>query len=36
MGAVRAVDLPGTHAGPEGALYKPQFAAEIVAFIDQN
>lgn len=36
MSNVTAVDMPGTHAGENGALYKPQFAAEIVSFITSN
>lgn len=36
MGALAAIDMPGTHAGSEGALYKPQFGAEIIAFIEQK
>lgn len=35
MSAVQAVDMPGTHAGADGALYKPQFANEIIEFLNQ-
>lgn len=33
MSNLASVDMPGTHAGPDGALYKPQFAAEVISFI---
>lgn len=36
MTHVTAVDMPGTHAGPDGALYKPQFANEIIKFLLAN
>lgn len=36
MSAVTAVDMPGTHAGPDGALYKAQFSDEIIAFLQQH
>lgn len=35
MSSVQAIDMPGTHAGADGALYKPQFANEIIVFLDQ-
>lgn len=36
MANVEAVDMPGTHAGPDGVLYKAAFADEVVAFIRRN
>lgn len=33
MSNVTVIDMPGTHAGDTGALYKPRFAAEIINFI---
>lgn len=36
MANVTAVDLSGTHAGPEGLLYKPAFAAAVIEFIGAN
>ena len=36
MAMIEAIDMPGTHAGPDGALYKEQFAEEIVAFIRRH
>jgi len=36
MANVTAVDMPGTHAGSDGVLYKPAFAAAVIAFIRQN
>lgn len=33
MSEVTALDMPGTHAGEDGALYKTQFGQEIIAFI---
>ena len=34
MPNVTAVDLPGTHAGADGLLYKPEFAAAVIRFIE--
>jgi pimeloyl-ACP methyl ester carboxylesterase len=36
MANLEAVDMPGTHAGPDGVLYKMQFADEVVAFIRRH
>jgi pimeloyl-ACP methyl ester carboxylesterase len=36
MAHVEAVDMPGTHAGPDGALYKPEFGDEVIFFIRRN
>jgi len=36
MAHVEAVDMPGTHAGPDGALYKPEFGDEVISFIRRN
>lgn len=36
MAHVEAVDMPGTHAGPEGALYKAEFGDNVVSFIRKN
>jgi hypothetical protein len=36
MANVEAVDMPGTHAGPDGVLYKAEFADEVIAFIRGN
>jgi pimeloyl-ACP methyl ester carboxylesterase len=36
MSNVTGIDMPGTHAGPDGALYKERFAREIVQFLRQN
>ena len=36
MAHVEAVDMPGTHAGPEGVLYKAEFADEIISIIRKN
>ena len=36
MPKVTAVDLPGTHAGADGLLYKPEFAAAVAEFIRAN
>jgi pimeloyl-ACP methyl ester carboxylesterase len=30
------VILPGTHAGPDGVPYKPQFADELIAFLQKH
>jgi pimeloyl-ACP methyl ester carboxylesterase len=36
MSKLTSVDMPGTHAGQDGALYKAQFGAEIVRFLQQH
>ena len=36
MAHVEAVDMPGTHAGPDGALYKAEFGDEVISFIRRN
>jgi len=36
MSDLKPIDMPGTHAGPDGALYKKQFADEIIAFLKQH
>lgn len=36
MANVEAVDMPGTHAGPDGALYKAEFGDEVISFIRRN
>jgi len=36
MANIEAVDMPGTHAGPDGVLYKAEFAEAVVAFIRKN
>lgn len=36
MARVESVDMPGTHAGPDGALYKPEFAEHIVRFLKRH
>lgn len=36
MSNLNAITIPGTHAGPEGALYKPRYAKEILAFLQQH
>lgn len=36
MSAVQSVDMPGTHAGAEAALYKSQFGREIITFLGQH
>ncbi|RLA29055.1 MAG: hypothetical protein DRQ63_01905 [Gammaproteobacteria bacterium] len=33
MANLESKDMPGTHAGPDGAPYKPQFAAELIRFL---
>ena len=33
MGRIRSVVIPGTHAGPDGAPYKPRYAMELVEFL---
>lgn len=34
MANLRMVIMPGTHAGPDGAPYKPQYAEELVSFLN--
>jgi pimeloyl-ACP methyl ester carboxylesterase len=34
MPMITSVIIPGTHAGPDGAPYKPVFAREILAFLE--
>jgi pimeloyl-ACP methyl ester carboxylesterase len=34
MPLITSVIIPGTHAGPDGAPYKPVFAREILAFLE--
>ena len=36
MSHLEAIDMPGTHAGPEGVLYKAEFADKVLAFIRSN
>ena len=36
MANLEFVVMPGTHAGPDGAPYKPQFAEELIAFLAQH
>lgn len=36
MSSLEAVDMPGTHAGSEGVLYKIEFAEAVIAFIKRN
>ena len=36
MANLHAVDMPGTHAGPDGVLYKAEFADVVVDFIQKN
>lgn len=33
MAKLEAKDMPGTHAGPDGAPYKAQFTAELIRFL---
>ena len=33
---VETVVIPGTHAGPDGAPYKPVFATSLIEFLDRN
>lgn len=33
---LEVVDMPGTHAGPDGVLYKAEFADAVIAFIRGN
>jgi len=36
MAGLEAMTIPGTHAGPDGALYKSEFAAGLVDFLDRR
>jgi hypothetical protein len=36
MSNLESVTIPGTHAGPDGAPYKPIFAAKLVEFLAGN
>jgi len=36
MANLESIDMPGTHAGANGAPYKPQFAAELVRFLAKH
>lgn len=36
MANVESAIIPGTHAGPDGAPYKPVFAEKLIAFLDDN
>ena len=36
MANLESKDMPGTHAGANGAPYKPQFAAELVCFLAKH
>ena len=36
MGNLETVVIPGTHAGPDGAPYKPVYAQTVVAFLDRQ
>jgi pimeloyl-ACP methyl ester carboxylesterase len=36
MANLESKDMPGTHAGPDGAPYKPQFAAELIRFLAKH
>jgi pimeloyl-ACP methyl ester carboxylesterase len=36
MANLETKDMPGTHAGPDGAPYKPQFAAELIRFMAKH
>ena len=36
MSHLEYVVIPGTHAGPDGAPYKPVFAEKLIAFLDDN
>jgi len=36
MNNLSAMTIPGTHAGPDGALYKPRYAQEILAFLQRH
>jgi len=33
MSELQVVVIPGTHAGPDGAPYKPRYAQEILRFL---
>ena len=34
MAGITARVIPGTHAGPDGAPYKPRYVQELIAFLD--
>lgn len=36
MANLEFVVMPGTHAGPDGAPYKPQYAAELIRFLSKH
>jgi hypothetical protein len=36
MANLEFVVMPGTHAGPDGAPYKPQYAEELIAFLARH
>ena len=36
MTNLRMLVVPGTHAGPDGAPYKPRFAEELIQFLDEH
>lgn len=36
MANLESVVIPGTHAGPDGAPYKPVFAAALIDFLDRH
>lgn len=36
MANLELVVMPGTHAGPDGAPYKPQFAEELIGFLAKH
>jgi pimeloyl-ACP methyl ester carboxylesterase len=36
MAKLELVVMPGTHAGPDGAPYKPQYAVELIRFLGQH
>lgn len=36
MANLESVIIPGTHAGPDGAPYKPVFAAEVISFLAKH
>ncbi|MGI9206046.1 MAG: alpha/beta fold hydrolase, partial [Woeseiaceae bacterium] len=36
MAELQVITIPGTHAGSDGAPYKPRFAQEIIGFLAAN
>ena len=36
MARLESMTIPGTHAGPDGALYKPEFAAGLIDFLNRH